>query len=357
MKRVLIADDDVTTRTVMETIVSKLGYEVISAEDGGQAVELWQSRQPSVVITDWNMPNVTGLELCRHIRKNEGDRYTYVLMVTSRRSNEDMLQGMEAGVDDYIVKPVAKYEIMIRLKASERIFSLQGRDTVIFVLAKLSEAKDTDTGYHLERIRNYCHALATSLHRLNASPAIVDPLFIQDIFLTSPLHDIGKVGIPDHILLKPDRLDDAEFAIMKRHTVIGNETLESAYRMNPRAAYLRMAADIARSHHEKWDGSGYPDGLKGEQIPMAARILAVADVYDALVSKRAYKDAFSHETARAIILDGRGSHFDPTVVDAFMLIEPVILEILNRHRPVDSATPTAADCIGRPVRAEARVAG
>jgi putative two-component system response regulator len=336
MTKVLIADDDETTRTIMETLVSKLGYEIVSAEDGEKAAALWQTHRPSVVITDWNMPGMNGLELCRHIRKNEGNSYTYVLMVTSRRSNDDMLQGMEAGVDDYIVKPVARYEILIRLKASERIFSLQGRDTVIFVLAKLAEAKDTDTGFHLERIRQYCHAIATSLHQMKVAPEHIDHAFIQDIFLTSPLHDIGKVGIPDHILLKPDRLDDAEFNIMKRHTVIGTDTLESAYQINPRATYLRMAADIARSHHEKWDGSGYPDGLKGDAIPLAARILAVADVYDALVSKRAYKDAFSHNTARAILLEGRGSHFDPAVVDAFLLVEPTILEILNRHRPPDA---------------------
>jgi putative two-component system response regulator len=337
MTKVLIAEDDITTRTALEMIVGRWGYEVLPAGDGEEALKLWQSERPLIVITDWNMPRLNGLELCSHIRKQEGDTYTYILMTTARRSNEDMRQGLEAGVDDYIVKPLVKYEMLIKLKASERILSLQGRDTVIFALAKLSEAKDTDTGFHLERIRQYCQALADSLLDMKVAQAEINRAFVENIFLTSPLHDIGKVGIPDHVLMKPDRLDDSEFEIMKRHTLIGAETLDSAFRMNPRAIYLKMASQIARSHHEKWGGGGYPDGLTGDAIPIAARIVAVADVYDALVSKRAYKDAFSHQTARSIILEGKGSHFDPLVVEAFLRVEPMIIETFKKHAPSGAA--------------------
>jgi putative two-component system response regulator len=158
----------------------------------------------------------------------------------------------------------------------------------------------------------------------------VDGEFVELIYLTSPLHDIGKVGIPDRVLLKPDRLNHEEFEIMKRHTIIGGDTLDAASRAHPEARYLRMARDIAYTHHEKYDGSGYPYGLNGEEIPLAGRIVALADVYDALTSKRVYKPAYTHEVARSMIVDGRGSHFDPDVFDAFLANEQAFIDIHNR---------------------------
>lgn len=201
---------------------------------------------------------------------------------------------------------------------------------VIFALARLAETRDPETGYHLERIQGYSRILAQALDQGDFPD--INRQFVETLYATSPLHDIGKVGIPDRILLKPGRLTGEEFAIMKSHTTIGYETLRSAYRKNPRAAYLRMSAEIARSHHERFDGTGYPEGLAGDDIPLAARIVAVADVYDALITKRVYKDAFSHEITRGIILDGRGSQFDPRIVDAFVSVEDHIHEVAHRFR-------------------------
>ncbi|GAB6057259.1 HD domain-containing phosphohydrolase [Desulfonatronum parangueonense] len=330
--KVLIADDEKLSRKTLGFYVEKLGHEVLLAENGTQALQIWKDQSPKIVLTDWNMPVMDGAELCRRIRHDEGDDYTYVIMITSRGNSSDLVAGFEAGVDDYLTKPVRRDELFVRLKAGERIFSLQDKDMVIFALAKLAETRDPETGYHLERIQGYCRILAEALIGDSANFPEVNRHFIETIHATSPLHDVGKVGIPDRILLKPDRLTDEEFQIMKTHTTIGYETLHSAYRKNPKAAYLRMSAEIARAHHEHWNGNGYPDGLKGEAIPLSARILAVADVYDALISKRIYKSAFTHDTARTIIIDGRGTHFDPRIVEAFLAKEDDILAVARRFQ-------------------------
>ncbi|EFI33727.1 response regulator receiver modulated metal dependent phosphohydrolase [Desulfonatronospira thiodismutans ASO3-1] len=332
--KVLVVEDDKISRKTLSLYARNTGYEPIAAADGKEALKLWHEHRPRIILTDWNMPVMDGLELISRVRASEGDEYTYIIMITSRDDSTDLIRGFESGVDDYLTKPVDKSELLVRLKASERIFSLQSKDTVIFAMAKLAETRDPETGLHLERIQSYCRIVSEFLLRNSMYQDIVNRRFIDDIYSTSPLHDIGKVGIPDHILLKPGRLDEEEFEIMKTHTTIGYDTLKSTIQQNPKANYLRMSADIARYHHEKWNGSGYPDGLAGEDIPLASRILAVADVYDALASKRVYKDAFSHEKTRAIIRDGKGSHFDPTLVDVFLECEDEFIETLERFREV-----------------------
>lgn len=330
--KVLVADDETLSRKTLGFYLKRLGYDVLQAANGREALEVWRAETPRILITDWNMPEMDGADLCRTIRAAEGDEYTYIIMVTSRGDSADLVTGFEAGVDDYLTKPVGKDELHVRLKAGERIFSLQDKDMVIFAMAKLAETRDPETGYHLERIQGYCRILAETLA---SDPRVfpeINRQFIETIYATSPLHDVGKVGIPDRILLKPGRLNDQEFNIMKSHTVIGYETLHSAIEKNPRAVYLRMSAEIARSHHERFDGSGYPDGLAGEAIPLSGRILAVADVYDALISKRVYKEAFSHADTREIILEGRGSHFDPRIVDAFLACEEAVLAIAKKFK-------------------------
>lgn len=330
--KVLVADDERLSRKALGFYLKKLGYDVLLAANGREALEIWRAETPRILITDWNMPEMDGADLCRTIRAAEGDEYTYIIMVTSRGASADLVTGFEAGVDDYLTKPVGKDELHVRLKAGERIFSLQDKDMVIFAMAKLAETRDPETGYHLERIQGYCRILADTLAREPAVFPEINRQFIETIYATSPLHDVGKVGIPDSILLKPGRLTDEEFTIMKSHTVIGYETLHSAIQKNPRAVYLRMSAEIARTHHERFDGTGYPDGLAGESIPLSGRILAVADVYDALISKRVYKEAFSHADTRTIILEGRGSHFDPRIVDAFLACEEAVMAIAKKFK-------------------------
>src|SRR5438105_1507488 len=197
-------------------------------------------------------------------------------------------------------------------------------------MAKLAESRDPETGAHLERVRSYSRLLAQHLAGIDQFQDEVNAEYIRLIYLTSPLHDIGKVGIPDGILLKPGKLTPAEFEIMKRHTILGAETLDAALKRFPEARFLQIARDIAATHHERWDGTGYPARLAGQLIPLAGRIVALADVYDALTSKRAYKEAFSHAVARSIIIEASGLHFDPAIVDAFLKVEDQFIAIRKK---------------------------
>ena|GEM_PF-1952612 len=210
-------------------------------------------------------------------------------------------------------------------------------ELTIFSLAKLAESRDTETGQHLERVREYVAVLARRLRGRRSHRRRVSTDFVALLQTTSALHDIGKVGIPDCILLKPDRLTDSEFAVMKTHTVQGAATLEATLLRYPHAEFLRMARDVAAYHHERWDGQGYPEGRMQEDIPLAARIFAVADVYDALVSKRVYKEAFGHPLAARIIIDGKGTQFDPDVVEAFVACQDRLQAIHEQYTAARAA--------------------
>lgn len=329
---ILIADDEAVSRTTLAMFCRKIGYDTLLAADGRTAYELWLEHRPRILITDWNMPEMDGPTLSSKIRADAGDEYTYIIMVTSREESGDLIEGFHAGIDDYLTKPVNRAELEVRLRSGERILTLQDKDTVIFSLAKLAETRDPETGLHLERIQSYCRVIAEKLMHHRLYPDMINRRFVEEIFATSPLHDIGKVGIPDQILLKPGRLDEQEFEIMKTHTLIGCNTLQSSIAKNPRANYLKMSAQIARSHHERWDGKGYPDGLIGDDIPLAARIVSVADVYDALASKRIYKEAFSHEKTRSMISEGKSGQFDPLLVDVFLECEQEFAGILQKFK-------------------------
>ncbi|HMA65918.1 MAG TPA: HD domain-containing phosphohydrolase [Chitinispirillaceae bacterium] len=327
--KVLITDDELVSRKKLEKHVTSMGHQVIVATNGKEALSLWIKHRPDLVISDWVMPEMNGIELVREIKRLQGSNYCYVIMITSQSETRDLVTGMEAGADDFIAKPFIKEELTVRIKAGERIINFESRDIVIFSMACLAEARDSDTGNHLERIRYYSKILAEDLAREEKLEQLT-PIFIDNIFLTSPLHDIGKIGIPDFVLLKPGQLDDKEYKIMQKHTSIGYEALNTAIDKYPNAEYLRMSAEIAFYHHEKFDGSGYPNHLRGEDIPLSARIVALADVYDALVSRRVYKSAMPHDTAKSIILAERGRHFDPRVVDAFLRCEEQFIEILDK---------------------------
>lgn len=327
--RILIVDDDELTADVLENALTQFGYEVTKAKDGREALQWIRSGLFRMVISDWEMPEMTGLELCRCIRQRYSSSYIYTILLTARRGTQNIVDGLGAGADDFITKPFQPQELCVRIRAGERILALESHELVIFSLAKLAESRDTDTGTHLERMREYCRVIAQHLSEQKEFSDEVDGDYVQLIYMTGPLHDIGKVGIPDSILLKPGPLTPMEFEVMKQHTIIGARTLDAAVDAYPEAKYLAMARDIALTHHERYNGKGYPNGLAGDDIPLCGRIVTLADVYDALTTKRSYKPAYSHDTARDIILNEMRSHFDPRILDAFCANE-------NRFRTIHS---------------------
>ncbi|SFJ06382.1 HD domain-containing phosphohydrolase [Planctomicrobium piriforme] len=325
--KILVVDDDEIIRDLLQHLLEQEGYEVYLANDGTEALHILQKENCNLVILDWEMPGLSGPELCRAIRLGDFGGYVYLMLLTSKTTTDEFVEGMASGADEFVRKPFNAAELRMRVAAGIRVLSLETRDALIFTLAKLAESRDADTGMHLERVQRYSRALAQSLSKHSSYSQQIDFGYIRNLFLTSALHDIGKVGIPDNILLKPGRLTPEEFEMMKQHTIIGADTLQEAMNHHPHVKYLRMAYNIALYHHERWDGSGYPRKLAGNDIPLCARIVSLADVYDALTSKRVYKDAYTHEEARKIILESSGTHFDPEVVEAFLDCEPAFIEI------------------------------
>jgi len=328
--QVLAVDDDEIALALLEKALRHAGYDVLTATNGREALEILTHSECRLVVSDWDMPEMTGVELCRAARQADISGYVYLILLTGRHSAEETVEGLSAGADDFIAKPFNPPELIVRVRSGERILSMETRDVALFALAKLAESRDPETGAHLERVQSYSRVLAQRLAGRPKFRGEIDAEFIRLIHLTSPLHDIGKVGVPDSVLLKQGRLSDREFAVMKSHAMLGAETLDAALRRFPGAKFLQMARDIAATHHEHYDGNGYPAGLKRDEIPLAGRIVAVADVYDALTSKRVYKDAFTHDVAKSIILEGSGSHFDPDIVEAFVEAEADFLAVAER---------------------------
>jgi putative two-component system response regulator len=339
--RVLIADDDTLALQMLQNAVARFGYEVDAVDNGNDAMDVLRRGETRMVISDWEMPGMNGLELCRAVRSHGFPHYIYIVLLTARDGSNHAVEGLSAGADDFMTKPFNPAELSMRLRVGQRVLSLETRDVTIFALAKLAESRDPETGAHLERVQNYSRVLAEYLLDRPKFRGVIDREYVRLIYLTSPLHDIGKVAIPDCVLLKPGRLTDREFDIMKTHTLHGAATLEAALKQYPEARFLKMARDIALTHHEQWDGSGYPNRIKADEIPLCGRIVALADVYDALVSKRVYKAAFSHDIARATLLDGSGTHFDPDVVDAFIKCEEAFT-MINEHYRDDAEARAAA---------------
>lgn len=335
--QILIVDDSKLVLMALESLLKDAGYEVLTAMDGHQALEVLRKNQCRLIISDWSMPVMTGIDLCKTIRSEEISAYIYFILLTSHGTLAEMIKGLSAGADDFIAKPYSPGEVLARIRAGERILSLETRDVAIFALAKLAESRDVDTGAHLERVQHYCRILAQRMANIEKYHEVISAEFIRLIFQTSPLHDIGKVGIPDAVLLKPGKLEPHEFEIMKSHTTIGADTLSGTLEKFPGVSFLEAARDIAWTHHERYDGSGYPKGLAAEDIPLCGRIIALADVYDALTSKRVYKKAFTHETAKEIIVESRGTHFDPDVVEAFLSREDEFLNIRRRFAELEEA--------------------
>jgi putative two-component system response regulator len=325
--QILVVDDDPFALDLLSTALHRAGHQPVLARNGQEALAAVRRERYRIVISDWVMPGMDGLELCRQIRKADLPLYVYFILLTGREEPGDIVQGLTAGADEFLKKPFEPAELEARIRTAERIVSLETRDMAIFAMAKLAESRDPETGKHLERVRSYSRILAQAVAGKSPFNREIDTDFVRMIYLTSPLHDIGKVGVPDSVLLKPGRLNDREFAIMKTHTTIGATTLDAAVREYPHVSFLRLARDIALTHHERFDGTGYPQGLTGDEIPLCGRIVALADVYDALSSKRIYKPAFTHDVARNIILEEGSGHFDPGILELFLAHEEEFIAV------------------------------
>lgn len=328
--KVLVVDDDPMVRILLRTRLEGDGYAVEEAENGMSALErLAGDHEIRIIITDLLMPEMNGFELISRIRGQDG-RYAYIIVLSQMSDRKSLIHALSNGADDYMTKPIFLDEVRLRLAGAARLLRLEGQDALIFSMAKMMEFRSEETGYHLERVRRFTRIAARDFaishpeYRLSLSIA-------DEIALVSPLHDIGKIAVPDCILHKPGKLDAEEWARMQMHTTIGGDLLEELYQKNG-TPYLRFAYEIAKFHHEWWDGSGYPCGLAGEEIPLSSRIMALADVYDALTSRRSYKDELSHETARGIILEKSGTQFDPRIVEGFVRQEFEWQAIRERFR-------------------------
>ena len=345
---ILIIDDQVQNIELLEAYLAPECYEIIKAFNGKDAVNIIAANQIDLVLLDIMMPGIDGFEVIRRVRQGEKNRLLPIILVTALKEKEDRVKGIEAGCDDFISKPVDKLELLARVHSLLKVKAYNGLmlnyrtelesevtarteqlkqalqriktaslDT-IYRLSMASEYRDEETGAHIKRVSRYSAAIARKMG--------MDENTIETILYAAPMHDLGKIGIPDQILMKRGKLDPAEWKIIKFHTVIGAKILHGA-----EAEFIKLGEVIALSHHEKWDGSGYPNGEKGQQIPIAGRIVAIADVFDALTSKRPYKEAFPTEVSLAIVKQGRGTHFDPDVADAFFGIQDEIINIKKQH--------------------------
>lgn len=350
---ILVVDDLPENAIILRHFLQPAHFRVDAVKSGEEALEYIAKTPPDVILLDLVMPGMSGFDVCRYLKNNPATRHIPVIIITGMADREANIRAVEAGADDFLLKPFDRVLLMARINTSLRTKKLQDallsykqqleqrvqertrevektREVAVFSLARLAESRDTETGDHLDRMRRYVRLLGVEMRNWKRYEEFSNPRYVDELYLSSPLHDIGKVGIPDKILLKPGKLTPQEFDIMKTHTLIGGDTLRDADEEAETHSFLAIGRDIAYFHHERWDGSGYPYGLKGTDIPLCARIVALADVYDALSSRRPYKEPFSHEKSKDIILESAGSHFDPDVVQAFLNVEDGFIEIRER---------------------------
>jgi len=346
--KILVVDDEERNLRLMTAMLEPQGYAVVLARDGAEALQKARMDLPDVVLLDIMMPGTDGFEVAKQLKHGEETRDVPIIMVTALNEVDDRVKALEVGADDFLTKPVDKTELKARVRSSLKVKAyydhmrdhqkelesevarrtLQLRETMaklsaasletIYRLSRAAEYRDENTGAHVLRVSHYSAAVA---QRIGLNQTAID-----EILYAAPMHDVGKIGIPDSILLKPGKLDPKEWEIMKQHTIIGGRILE-----NPGSGFLKAAEVIALSHHEKWDGKGYPQGMQGAAIPLFGRITAIADVFDALTTVRPYKKAFPIDESLRIILQNRGTHFDPDVVDAFMAVEVEVRAIRERY--------------------------
>ena len=357
---VLVVDDTPDNLALMSGLL-KDEYVVKVANHGEKALRIAAGENPpDLILLDIMMPGMDGYEVCRRLKAVEATRDIPVIFLTAKSETGDETLGLSLGAVDYITKPISPPIVLARVKTHLKVKKMGDalrdqnvtleaeverrtaevvaiQDVTIHAMASLAETRDSDTGNHIRRTKHYVRLLA---EKLRSHPRfehfLGDERNIDMLYKSAPLHDIGKVGVPDRILLKPGRFDSDEMEIMKTHTTLGRDAILQAEReLGLEMPFLLHAKEIAYCHQEKWDGSGYPQGLAGEDIPISARLMAVADVYDALISKRVYKDGMSHEDALKIMSEGSGSHFDPDVIAAFLELQAEFQEVAVRYADSD----------------------
>ncbi len=343
-ENVLIVDDVTANLVILTDIIKKAGYVARPVTSVKQAMEAVDALLPDLILLDVTMPEIDGFEYCGMLKKNVKTRDIPVIFISAITTQESKEKGFNMGAVDFILKPFEAQEVYLRVNTHLKLYRMQRelenynrqlqktiaaqirkmneeQRLIMYAMAKLAESRDNADSSHLENVGKNARMLALSLQFSPKFTKLISNEFADTIEQASPLHDIGKVLIPDRILLKPGKLTPEEMEVMKSHSKIGAETLESIYSMSEKNPALEMAIDIARYHHEKWDGTGYPEGLKGTEIPLAARITAIVDVYDILVSVRCYKSAYTHEEAMKIINDDAGKSFDPDIVEVFNKVQ------------------------------------
>ncbi len=319
-QQVLVVDDEPANLQVLRHILQD-EYRLLFAKDGSKALELAAREQPDLILLDVMMPGMTGYEVCERLKGHPNTAAIPVIFVTALADVEDETRGFAVGAVDYITKPVSPAIVRARVRTHLSLVRVEElRETRLQIVQRLglaAEFKDNETGLHVIRMSHFSQVLARA--------AGFSERDAEELLNAAPMHDVGKIGIPDVVLRKPGKLDDAEWAVMRTHPQIGSDIIGQ----HP-GGLLRMAHDIALTHHEKWDGSGYPRGLKGEEIPIEGRIVAIADVFDALTSERPYKAAWPVDKAVQLLRDECGRHFDPQLVELFIAELPTILDIRQR---------------------------
>jgi putative two-component system response regulator len=333
--KILIVDDESFYIDLLKNLLED-EYQIVVAMDGESALKMiTENGSPDLVLLDILMPGLDGYEVCKKIK--EFSHTIPIIFLTVKGGVEDEIYGFKLGAVDYISKPfsppivkarvrshleLSNQKHMLELAVSERTQEIaRARDVAIHCMASLAETRDIETGKHIRRTQAYVRVLAKQLRNHPRFSTYLDDQRIELICNAAPLHDIGKVGVPDRVLLKPGKLDSEEWVEMRRHAEYGLIAIENAEKELGNTPLLDVAKAIAYTHHERWDGTGYPLGLKGDEIPISGRLMALADVYDALITKRVYKDIYSHEDAVEIIKAERGTHFDPDITDAFLELE------------------------------------
>ncbi len=354
--QIMVVDDTPANLGLLEEMLVSRGYEVVAFPRGAMALAAAQHSPPDLILLDIMMPEMDGYEVCRKLKDHPPTQQIPVIFISALDATENKLRAFTDGGVDYVTKPLQQEEVLARVKTHLKIRFMQrelerhnedlenlveekireitdSQMATLIAISNLAEYRDKETGRHIERTSAYCQCLAEELRARGAYTDQISEAFVRNIVHAAPLHDIGKMGIPDHILNKPGKLTTEEFEVMKTHVTIGTETLKRVLAKYPKNTFIRMGLDIAGTHHERWDGKGYPAGIAAENIPLSGRIMALADVYDALRSRRVYKEGFSHTDGVKIITDGRGTQFDPVVVDAFISIEKTFAELSEKLKP------------------------